>query len=109
MKLSELLLAELQQEASKTKKYLEIVPEESLDWKPHPKSMGLGRLCGHIAELAGWLDYTINAPELDFATMNYTPPVISDSASLMKLYQDNLDLGANALKNASDETLHGNW
>ena len=109
MKLSEPLLMELQHEAANTKKYFEIIPVEHLTWKPHPKSMDLGTLAGHIAELPGWLHYTINAEELDFAKLNYTAPVIANLESLLKLYQDNLDLGSNSLGNASNETLMEKW
>lgn len=100
---------ELQYEAVNTKKYLQIVPAESFEWRPHEKSMKLGVLAGHIAELVGWLHYILNAEELDFDTLNYTPPALTDNASLMKLFEDNLALGTNSLKNASDETLMANW
>jgi hypothetical protein len=39
MKITELLLAELDREAVGIRKTLERVPEEKNDWKPHPKSM----------------------------------------------------------------------
>lgn len=109
MKLSEPLLIELQNEAANTKKYLDIVPAKSFDFKPHEKSMSLQRLAGHVAELPGWLHSTINAEELDFTKIDYTPPVITDGISLLRVFEDNLTLGTNALKNASDETLRGNW
>ena len=44
MKVSELFLAELEEEASSTRRVLEQVPEGRNDWKPHPKSMPLGYL-----------------------------------------------------------------
>jgi uncharacterized damage-inducible protein DinB len=43
--------AELQQEAATTRRLLERVPEQQLDWRPHPKSMSLGQLAYHIASL----------------------------------------------------------
>jgi hypothetical protein len=53
IKLSASFLNELQNEAAKTKRYLEIVPAESFGWKPHQKSMSLLRLASHVAELTG--------------------------------------------------------
>jgi uncharacterized damage-inducible protein DinB len=45
------LLQELEQEARATRRVLERVPEDRLDWKPHPKSMTLGQLAMHVANL----------------------------------------------------------
>jgi hypothetical protein len=51
MGLSEGFLADFDHEMVSTRKTLERIPEDKLAWKPHDKSMGLGRLAGHIAEL----------------------------------------------------------
>ena len=53
MSLAKQLSAELKQESVSTKKILERVPEDKLTWQPHEKSMTLGRLAYHIAELTG--------------------------------------------------------
>jgi len=42
MKITELLLAELDREAVGIRKTLERLQEGKNDWKPHPKSMSLG-------------------------------------------------------------------
>ena len=52
MKITELLLAELDREAVVIRKTLERVPEGKNDWKPHPKSMPLGQLAMHVAAAA---------------------------------------------------------
>ncbi|MGC2618694.1 MAG: DinB family protein [Acidobacteriaceae bacterium] len=51
MTLLELLLLEFDEEAASTRRMLERVPEHSFPWKPHEKSMTLGRLSSHIADL----------------------------------------------------------
>lgn len=53
MSLSEQLMSELQQEATTTRRVLERIPEASLSWKPHAKSMSLGQLAFHVAVLPG--------------------------------------------------------
>lgn len=53
MRMIDALLAELEQEAKTTARVLERVPQAHLAWKPHPKSMSLGRLALHIATLPG--------------------------------------------------------
>lgn len=47
------LLAELDREAKTTRRVLERVPPDQLSWKPHPKSMTLGQLAGHVAGIPG--------------------------------------------------------
>jgi uncharacterized damage-inducible protein DinB len=69
MKLTELLLAELDREALRTRRALEHVPLGRDDWKPHPKSMPLGRLAGLVASMPSWVSLIIDRDDLDL-----TPP-----------------------------------
>jgi uncharacterized damage-inducible protein DinB len=69
MKLTELFLAELDREAARTRRALEHVPTGRDDWKPHPKSMPLGRLAGLVASMPSWVSMIIEQDELDL-----TPP-----------------------------------
>src|SRR5215207_3080379 len=49
------LLQELEQEARTTRRVLERVPDDRLDWRPHAKSLTLGQLAMHVATLPGAL------------------------------------------------------
>jgi len=69
MKLTQLFLAELDREAARTRKTVERVPLGRDDWKPHPKSMPLGRLAGLVASMPSWVTMIIEQDEL-----NLTPP-----------------------------------
>jgi hypothetical protein len=60
------LLAELQHEAGNTRKMLERVPSEKFSWKPHEKSMTIGRLASHIAEIPLWVVRVVAADTFDF-------------------------------------------
>src|SRR5215470_13546077 len=65
MKLTELLLAELEREADGIRKTLERVPEGKNDWKPHPKSMPLGYLATIVANIPAWIEMVVHTDELD--------------------------------------------
>ena len=65
MKLTELFLAELDREAARTRRALEQVPLGRDDWKPHSKSMPLGRLAGLVASMPSWITLIIEQDELD--------------------------------------------
>lgn len=47
------ILAELDQEAEVTKRLLDIIPEDKLTFRPHPKAKSLGELAMHVANLQG--------------------------------------------------------
>lgn len=49
---------DLEQELATTRRVLERVPDEHWDWKPHEKSMSLGGLAGHLAQLT-WLALSV--------------------------------------------------
>jgi uncharacterized damage-inducible protein DinB len=65
MKLTQLFLDELEREAFRTRRALEHVPTGRDDWKPHPKSMPLGRLAGLVASMPSWMTLVIDQNELD--------------------------------------------
>ena len=67
MKLTELFLGELEREAPLTRRALERVPEGRDDWKPHAKSMPLGRLAGLVAMMPPWLTMMIEKDEFDLS------------------------------------------
>ena len=54
MTLSEALLPEFDHEMANTRKTLARVPDDKFAWKPHDRSMTLGRLAGHLAEIPQW-------------------------------------------------------
>jgi uncharacterized damage-inducible protein DinB len=110
MGLSEPIAAELQREAATTRRMLERVPEEKLEWRPHEKSMTLGRLAGHIAELPSLVAATLTQDEVDFAAGNYQPFVASNVAGLLEKFDQNVAQAAELLKSkADDEHLLKSW
>ncbi len=65
MTISELLLPEFDSEMANTRKILAIVPEDNWTWQPHAKSMTLGRLAGHVAEMPNWAKHTFETERLE--------------------------------------------
>jgi uncharacterized damage-inducible protein DinB len=76
MAIAQTLLSELEQEAKITRPFLERLPEDKLTWRPHAKSMTLGQLALHIANVPGGitqLAQTDRVPAPDFKTPNPQP------------------------------------
>lgn len=103
------LLKELEQESQTTRKMLSRVPEDRLDWQPHPKSMTLRQLTTHIAELPTWVTMTLETSELDFATSEYKPKVVNNNGELMELFEDSLMDGKMHLVDTDEKELEKQW
>jgi uncharacterized damage-inducible protein DinB len=103
----ELLLAEWDQELKSTRKILQNVPE-NFDWKPHEKSMSLGRLATHVAEIPSWMTVTLSTDTLDFAD-GYTPNICKNKEELLALFDKSAAESTIELKNLTDETMKQHW
>jgi len=109
MGINQSLLAELQQEAPTTRKLLERVPAAALAWKPHDKSMTLGRLASHVAELTGWISVTIDTPELDLDSIKTTGMNSSSAQEILESFDANLVKASESLKAVTDQQLMETW
>jgi uncharacterized damage-inducible protein DinB len=111
MKLTELLLAELDREAPRTRRTLENVPRGQDDWKPHPKSMPLGRLAGLVASMPSWVSLIIDRDELDLTPPpgqgQYQQPSMD---TLVEVHDNHMTKARESLSNTNDEfLLTTNW
>ena len=106
--INELLLSEFDEEAKKTRAMLERVPM-SPDYKPHTKSMPLGKLAPHVAELAGFGLTILTTPELDFGNMKRTPVPFQSAEQLVKAFDEGAAKVRAALKNTPDEAWTDSW
>lgn len=112
MKLSQTLLPEFDQEMSTTRRVLERVPENHAGWKPHDKSMSLGRLATHIAELAGWAPLILGQESFDIAPPGgggYQPKTLESAQEIVALFDQNVATTHAALEQAEDAQLMQPW
>jgi uncharacterized damage-inducible protein DinB len=112
MKISDMFLPEFDQEMANTRKTLERIPEDKLDWKPHEKSMTLGRLAGHLAELAGWATATLKHDTFDFQPPGAPPhqPLIPKSRKeVLDAFDKGMKDARAAIAESTDQQLMGNW
>ena len=109
MPINELLLVELDEEMKKTRTALARVPADKKDFAPHPKSMPLGKLAPHVAELAAFGLTVLTTPELDFATGSYKPLPFESTAQLLQVLDQGAAKVREALKNTPDDTWRQSW
>jgi len=108
MKITELLLEELDREAEGIRKTLERVPEGKNDWRPHEKSMPLGALATIVANIPAWLDMVVNTDELDInppGGSKYRPPAWKTRRDLLNQFEASLKKGREVLQNTTDQHL----
>jgi uncharacterized damage-inducible protein DinB len=99
---------QLQEEAPSARQMLERVPDDKLDWKPHEKSMPLGRLAGLVADMFGWFSFMIGEDELDFAK-NYAYPNDMKGKDLVEFLDKRLQESVDVIKAKDDSALQEPW
>ena len=107
MTMSDVFLQELEQEAHATRRALERVPENKLDWRPHPKSMSLGQLSLHIAVMPGAIaELSTQSP---FQVKNFTQEPATSTSQLLSTLVESLAKARQVLKNTDDAALGTMW
>lgn len=81
------LIREFEKEIKTTRKMLAVVPADKFDWAPHEKSMKLGVLATHVAEIPTWFGMILNTDELDFEKEPYTPKEFTSNAELLAYFE----------------------
>ena len=108
MTITELLQQEFAEESASTRRMLERVQEGSFAWKPHAKSMTLGRLASHVADLPNRC-VTIATTDA-FVRNPGTAPFQAGSAAELLAHFDEAAGAANAALSAlREDQLSGTW
>src|SRR5215216_1245190 len=108
MKMIDVLLAEMDQEAQSTARVLERIPQSQLSWRPHAKSMSLGQLALHVATIPG------NVAELAAHDTIPEPPKFiqaeaATAAELVPTLKASLAKARQVLGGMDDEKLMSTW
>ena len=83
---------------------------EKKDWKPHEKSMSLGRLATHIAETLKWISNIRHIDDFDFMKdFNLKLEVAASQDHLLQVFQTNLDNAISDLAAMSDDDFNKVW
>jgi uncharacterized damage-inducible protein DinB len=106
--ISQMLLPEFDSEIKKTRTVLERVPSQP-DFTPHEKSMPLGRLASHVAELSGFGLTVLTTPELDFSKSSFKPLKFESQSQLVSVLDGGAAKVREALAKMPDDTWNENW
>jgi uncharacterized damage-inducible protein DinB len=108
MPISQMLLPEFDHEMANTRKILECVPDGKFDYKPHEKSMTLGRLAGHVAEIPGYGTATIRLERLEMkgGEKPFNP---TSKKEILETFDKHVAEARAAIAGVSDEDLAKIW
>lgn len=113
MTIAQALLPEFDQEMTATRKLLERVPEDRFDWSPHEKSMTLGRLASHLAELPMWTAVTLEQDEFDMnppeGEQQWESPQPASVREILELFDRNAAEAREKIASAGDATFFAHW
>ena len=96
------------EEAKTTRKMLSRVPNDKLNYKPHEKSMVMKSLVTHLADLPGWVHFTLTTDELDFQKA-YEQPDIKSNKELIDYFENIYTDGLSALIAENEKELNRPW
>jgi uncharacterized damage-inducible protein DinB len=107
--LKNLLFADYEHELATTRRVLERIPDEHLGWKPHEKSMALGGLGTHLANLVRWQISMLRQDDYDFAANTPRTPAAESRDALLATYDANVAELRAALDQTEDAAFSRVW
>ena len=112
MAFSDALLPEFDQEVVGIRRTLERVPEEKFGWKPHEKSMTMGGLATHLANILSWTGMTVDSDSFDLAPGGVPMAPIPEAKSrqeLLETFDKNAAAARKTIAGAADAHLLKPW
>jgi uncharacterized damage-inducible protein DinB len=112
MTYAETILPEFDQEMANTRRVLERLPDDKLNWRPHPKSNTIGWNANHLAEIPGWIVDVLQAPSFDIhppGGQRYKSPTLASRKEILDLFDRNVAAGRSALAAANDDQIAQSW
>ena len=103
-----MLLPEFDMEIANTRRMLEAIPEDRLDFKPHPKSLSMRELATHVANLPSWIPLTLQSDVLDVAG-GFEQPDPKTVADIIAHLDATVRDGRPSLESANAEQMGENW
>ena len=106
------ILPEFDHETANTRKVLERVPEDKLDWRPHPKANTIGWNANHLAEILGWVEGTLTSLTWDPAPAEgerYQAPRLTTRQTILDLFDRNVAAARKAIAAVVDDEVGKSW
>lgn len=103
---------EFPDEAAMTRRLLERIPDDKLDWKAGERVQSIGWNANHLVEIVTWVPGIIGQSEWDIAPAGgepYAAPTITQASGLLAAFDENVQGAIASLKGVPDEVMHEPW
>jgi len=107
MRLCDPLIMELEQEAMSTRRVLERIPEDKLEWRPHPKSWSLGQLALHVAQIPDTVSQLAKENVTTAPAFQQAAP--KNKSEILQTQDTSVARGKAALEGWNDEEMMQEW
>lgn len=108
-RIADAFLAEFIQESKTTRKFIEQLPEDKLNWKPHEKSMTAGQLALHMAIAPGGIVKMASLDEMPMPDFNRPNPQPESLSEIVEAFDANVTVVGEVLASFSDEQMNATW
>ena len=102
------MLQELEEEAKTTRRVLERVPDNQLDWRPHEKARTLGELALHVASVPGGVAQLVASPS-PVQAPDFTDPSPLSASELVPALDQSIANAKKVLGDMNDAELMSTW
>ena len=108
MRIVDAILTELEHEAKTTRRLLERVPTDKLEWAPHQRSMTLGQLTLHIAQVPGNIAGFMTQPVMQMPG-GFKQAAATSTDEVLSTFDQSLSKARHILDGFDDATINSTW
>ena len=107
-RIADAILMEMDQEAETTKRLFDVIPEDKLNWRPHPKARSLGELAMHVATIPGSVAEIAQLDAKEAGTFPVDPEATS-RAQILEVFAESLKKGKEIVAATDDARAMAEW
>jgi uncharacterized damage-inducible protein DinB len=107
----EALRADVDFETMLARRVLTRVPDASLSWRPHPRSLSLGALAWHLTDVVHWGAQMLDVDDYDLARASgdHPEPVVGTTSDILDRFDRRVDEWRESLACGADAALQQMW
>ena len=108
VRIADSVVLEMDQEAEATRRLFNVIPEDKLAWRPHPKARSLGELAMHIARIPAGV---AEIAQLDSKEAGDFPvdPEATSRAQINEIFEESLKKGKEIVAATDDARALAEW
>jgi len=112
MTIAESILPEFELEMAGTRKTLERITDDKLEWKAHPKSNTIGWVASHLVDIAGWIEGTLTQDAWDINPVGgepYKTAQLNSNQEILDQFDANVAAARKCIAATPDEEFAKPW